>query len=589
MALPAGAIVAQEIASADALSTAAANVEIRLGKASAERIAIEVAGPIIDAASSWPDLHAHLAAEGIQYRQKGSGAVLYIGDEIVKASTYRKAALGALVKRLGPFEPSMIQATPRPAEPAPGVAPELFDAIEKRKTEIAEINTRAAEFTAPIAFAPKLAKIIGGTISTNIDIERLAYEIGAPAPVLAPLRQPLAPVHDPKSAFGRYHANVDAQEYRLIFIKEASGARPGKAFFIPFSPINELALHEKIVGDMARDRAQLFIDPRSDNTHHVVITGLTKSNLGRIASDGFAPALVTQLAPDRFEVLIKAPREGLPHSDDAKSEVEDALNRQYGAGARQSHRFGQRFPGTAVYGVDELGAPAKNVVRIIKFATRQFCAKLGEMIHAQIQAIETRLRALSSSRWSQPQTQTSSATVAAGVQAYAAHFDDIIAGGGSRIHLSSVDAAIAVQLRATGHARERVEGIIAAVAPKTDPARSYDWAYYAQRMADYAFSANSRAKAKFFEGDVAHWKHVESTAMEVVQAHPNVKREHPKHKKKAAGAQPTATQAPRAGHDLLPVGERNNIKSDVGNPSRGEGRRRRKSRTTRPRRDDPGR
>lgn len=86
------------------------DMEHRTGEKSAERTAIEVAGPIILAATSWRELHEQLAAQGMRYERKGSGALLWVGDVAVKASSAaRHASLSALQKRLGAYEPSPAQ------------------------------------------------------------------------------------------------------------------------------------------------------------------------------------------------------------------------------------------------------------------------------------------------------------------------------------------------------------------------------------------------------------------------------------------------------------------------------------------------
>lgn len=81
------------------------DMEVRTGEKSAERVGIEQAGPIIRAATSWADLHAQLGAQGMRYERKGSGAVLWIGEVAVKASSAdRSASLAALQKRLGEYQ-----------------------------------------------------------------------------------------------------------------------------------------------------------------------------------------------------------------------------------------------------------------------------------------------------------------------------------------------------------------------------------------------------------------------------------------------------------------------------------------------------
>ena len=82
-------------------------MEIQTGQKSAQRVGIENAAPIIAQATTWKELHAAMAEAGMQYQRKGSGAVVQVGDEFVKASSITpKASLSALQKRLGPYQPS---------------------------------------------------------------------------------------------------------------------------------------------------------------------------------------------------------------------------------------------------------------------------------------------------------------------------------------------------------------------------------------------------------------------------------------------------------------------------------------------------
>ena len=81
--------------------------ELQTGEKSAQRIGIENAAPIIAQATSWRELHAGLAAIGMSYRREGSGAKVYVGGIGIKASDVdRKAAFGALQKRLGEYQPA---------------------------------------------------------------------------------------------------------------------------------------------------------------------------------------------------------------------------------------------------------------------------------------------------------------------------------------------------------------------------------------------------------------------------------------------------------------------------------------------------
>jgi len=83
----------------------AQDMEVQTGEKSAQRIGIEQGALIIGAATSWGELHGKLAQAGMRYERKGSGAILYVGEVAVKASSVdRKASLGALQKRLGAYQ-----------------------------------------------------------------------------------------------------------------------------------------------------------------------------------------------------------------------------------------------------------------------------------------------------------------------------------------------------------------------------------------------------------------------------------------------------------------------------------------------------
>lgn len=75
------------------------------GVVSPEQRAAALAKPVVDRATSWPVLHRGLAALGIGYEDKGSGAVLAVDGVVLKASSYRPAGRQRLEARLGPFQP----------------------------------------------------------------------------------------------------------------------------------------------------------------------------------------------------------------------------------------------------------------------------------------------------------------------------------------------------------------------------------------------------------------------------------------------------------------------------------------------------
>lgn len=85
----------------------ALDMEVQTGTKSAQRVGSEDAAPVILQARTWRELHDNLAAVGMRYERKGSGAIIFIGDQPIKASDVsRSASLSALQKRFGPYQPA---------------------------------------------------------------------------------------------------------------------------------------------------------------------------------------------------------------------------------------------------------------------------------------------------------------------------------------------------------------------------------------------------------------------------------------------------------------------------------------------------
>ncbi len=131
-------------------SDRARNLEERTGQRSAERIAIEEAGTIIRQARSWRELHTALAAQGMRYEKKGSGALIWIGEQPVKASTAgRDCSMAALRDRLGDFETALAPPA-RASIPARAVdesAPTLRVYLDERREHYRERESRRARAT----------------------------------------------------------------------------------------------------------------------------------------------------------------------------------------------------------------------------------------------------------------------------------------------------------------------------------------------------------------------------------------------------------------------------------------------------------
>lgn len=228
LALPEDTGIAEIVNGRPRLSDAARMVEIRQGFGSAERAAIENAGPVIEDARSWNDIHRGLAGVGMAYERKGSGAIIRVTTEqAVKATAvHRRASRAALEKRLGPFVPAEpdVVVQFRLVETAPGVEPELAAVLQKRKQETTRAQARFDHDTSGLAQHPILVEAIFGRRPLQPrDARHLASEADLAAPVVAPIRIPPRR-REGNSPLGRLHAIVGADTYQLVG-RNRSGSR----------------------------------------------------------------------------------------------------------------------------------------------------------------------------------------------------------------------------------------------------------------------------------------------------------------------------------------------------------------------------
>jgi hypothetical protein len=117
------------------------------GEKSCERIAQEKAIPILLNAKSWAQVHEGLAQVNMRYERKGSGAMLWVGDQPLKASCIgREFSRSRMEDRLGEFQPdsraNSMQLQPRTAEPLRPDMPANW--AEYRKTLVANRKQKEA-------------------------------------------------------------------------------------------------------------------------------------------------------------------------------------------------------------------------------------------------------------------------------------------------------------------------------------------------------------------------------------------------------------------------------------------------------------
>lgn len=137
------------------LTQAAREVECATGAKSAQRVAHERGHKILATAETWAELHAKLAEVGLRFERKGSGAIIFVGDVAVKASSVDRAfSLGNLQKRLGEFvagDYGEMMSAPRP-EPVSPINQKLWQKYQEECQALAvrEKPEEPAEFDAAL-------------------------------------------------------------------------------------------------------------------------------------------------------------------------------------------------------------------------------------------------------------------------------------------------------------------------------------------------------------------------------------------------------------------------------------------------------
>jgi hypothetical protein len=121
----------------------AEHFESATGEKSAQRVAQERGHAVIQNAKTWTELHAGLVNAGLRFEKKGSGAIVFVGDVAVKASSIdRNFCMGKLCKRLGEFEPGDYAPEMKTPEPEPISSIGADEWREYRRCRVREAKER---------------------------------------------------------------------------------------------------------------------------------------------------------------------------------------------------------------------------------------------------------------------------------------------------------------------------------------------------------------------------------------------------------------------------------------------------------------
>ena len=371
---------------------AALDFEHATGEKSAQRIAQERGHSVIKNAKSWAELHEKLAAVGLRFEKKGSGAIILVGEIAVKASSVDRAfSMGKLCKKLGDFEegtyPDVLgKVAPEPVSSVnleewkayqtafagvPNNAKaaenaELARMKERHRDERKRALSRLARYGLPVlniarhclmaqqreerrSLRSGRKKARGGKprfetwLRTQGLVQqadrwrhRAAWEQTRHTPPALQRTVQRAEAMRELEDFRRYADAVNAERYRVICIKMDEDG--GKKTFIldkkggmtrGFSP-DELEVHMPEMLRFQRRGENIYYTPLSDDRHHILIDDMTRDSLKRLQEDGFRPAVVLESSPGNYQCLLTIPKLGTEHDRDVGNRITERLNREYG-------------------------------------------------------------------------------------------------------------------------------------------------------------------------------------------------------------------------------------------------------------------
>jgi Relaxase/Mobilisation nuclease domain/Large polyvalent protein-associated domain 7 len=427
----------------------ARDFEERAGERSAQRIALEVAAPIIREARGWREMQEGLARQGIRFERKGSGAVLWIGDEPVKASSAgRDCSMAALEKRFG----ELTLALEPKVQKAPVRTPEPVERESARWGTYAEERTRHYEERA--ASRERLRGIQRDEWRRMADRQRRERDDifkgswRGRGNLLNATRSQLAARQAQEKAELR-----DQQKLARARLQREQERFPGfKDWLAERSP--DLAQQWRY-----RERQPPTLEgptfeqpaPCDIRAFEAVVDGGTVHY--RLTGDRGSPAFT-----DRGKVI----------------DIRDTNRRETVLAALQLSA--QKWGTFTVHGDGQF---------------RRICVELArehgfKIANPELQpAIAAGREHLRVERGHPPVQRPVATSIA---EAYRLHFADVAReADAARTDPSRLDAEVAVRLRLTGHQPDSIERAIRKGAPAMRPAEPRDWGEYARRAVDFAF------------------------------------------------------------------------------------------------------
>ncbi len=527
----------------------AQDFERATGEKSAQRIAQERGHELIKNAQSWTELHACLKQAGLRFEKKGSGAIIWVGQQAVKASSVDRAfSMGKLCKRLGDYvagdyEDVALSPGSEPLYPALRPAWEMYRSALKAEREAKkefEGNARDAVKRLKEQQAKerreKLARLAKyGVAFLNIgrhclklehvqQLRELRASLRATLPARSvkrfsdwlktqgrpfnPLyavthedtgraRHPPAPLSTEAASlpqaklFMEYAKAVNAERYRVTAIKTGTN---GEKKVMILDKRNgesrgftpeELLRRMPEIVKLARRDENIYYTPLSEQKHHILIDDMSPEKVLQLQKDGFKPAVFLESSPGNYQCILTFPKFQGDFDREIGNRLAVILNNRYGDANLSGAVHPHRAPGFENRKPTHERKDGTFPRVRLSYASRAECQKALIEARKIEQAFATAQQ--QSGRQANLLPSIAAQGAASPQQAYFKHWEDI------KAHItiedfSRVDAMIALRLRSNGHSQKEVEETLRACAPAIRERRAgRNWQRYAERTAAYAF------------------------------------------------------------------------------------------------------
>jgi hypothetical protein len=280
---------------------------------------------------------------------------------------------------------------------------------------------------------------------------------------------------DKKSIFTRYADAVGAERFRFVIteFKESgtqaflhdkkNGGYDGKTKEEIIEALPKFSAY-------SRYNKNVIVTPLSGDKHHILVDDLTPEKLKQLRDDGYKPACIIESSPENYQAIITIPSLEGDSSKDRYSanRLTKDLNLKYGdpklSGSVHGHRL-PPFPNQKPKHRREDGTYPDT---ILVEARGGICEKaLRELEAIRASQREAEERARRDEKRMAGRTDLSLPSSADADSAYWTHFRDIMRNRseGAPTDYSRIDGMIAIRMRVTGHAKDRIRDAIEANAP----------------------------------------------------------------------------------------------------------------------------